>query len=249
VLCIRQFAEDKYFLFATKRGMVKRSAASLYARCRKTGITAVTLHDDDELMTVCEVKDDDYVVLATADGIAIRFSCRDVRGMGRGAAGVKGIALRHGDMVVSCLVMAEPANGKEEDFPEILTISALGYGKRTRLNLYRVQSRGGKGIINFRVTPKTGRVIGALPVTPGLALVLLSSNNKIMRMAVDEIRTVGRAAIGVRLVRLDEGGKVIGFDTVSLERLDDMNTEEVHPEGVSDEGPAPEISAAQEDAE
>ena len=232
VLCVREFADDHYFLFATRKGMVKRSRASLYARCRKSGLTAVALREDDELITVREVKSDDYVVLATADGIAIRFVCSDIRDMGRVAAGVKGIALRHGDTVVACLVMSSGHN--EEQPQEILTISALGYGKRTKMELYRLQSRGGKGIINFRVTPKTGPVIGAVPVIPGLSLVLLSSNNKIMRMAVDEIRAVGRAAIGVRLVRLDEGGRVVGFDTVSSERLDDMQTEEVHPEGMTD---------------
>ncbi len=232
VLTVREFADDRYFLFATRKGMVKRSRASLYARCRKTGLMAVSLREEDELITVSEVTDDHYVVLATADGIAIRFSCRDIRDMGRVAAGVKGIALRHGDNVVACLVLEEAENGNP--VPEILTISALGYGKRTLMDLYRLQSRGGKGIINFRVTAKTGPVIGAMAVTPGQALVLISSNNKILRTSIDEIRTVGRAASGVRLVRLDNGGRVIGFDTVTSECLEDMQTEEVHPEAATD---------------
>ena len=208
ILTVREFAEDKSFLFATRRGMVKRASAALYARSRKGGLIAVGLREDDELIMVREITDDDFVVLATADGIAIRFSCRDVRNMGRGATGVKGIALRHGDTVVACLVL-------KEDSPAIMTISALGFGKRTNVDLYRVQSRGGKGIINFKVTPKTGPVIGAKSVLDDEALVLLTSTNKIIRMGVDEIRSVGRATIGVRLVKLDDGARVVGFDTVN----------------------------------
>ncbi len=213
-LTVREFAEDRSFLFATRRGMVKRSSASLYARARKTGILAVGLREDDELIMVREITDEDFVVLATADGIAIRFSCREVRNMGRSATGVKGIALRHGDTVVACLAL------KEGEAPAIMTVSALGYGKRTSVDLYRVQSRGGKGIINFKVTPKTGPVIGARPVSDDEALVLLTSTNKIMRMSVDEIRSVGRATMGVRLVRLDEGARVVAFDTVNSEAED-----------------------------
>lgn len=238
-LTVREFAEDRYFLFATRKGMVKRSQAALYARSRKTGLIAVGLREDDELIMVRETTNDDFVVLATEDGIAIRFNCRDVRDMGRGAAGVKGIALHQGDAVVSCLVLPE-----SDHVTEIMSISALGYGKRTSVELYRVQSRGGKGIINFKVTPKTGPVIGAMPVRTGQALVLLTSANKVMRMGVDEIRSVGRATIGVRLVRLDEGGRVVGFDTVDADRLEDLQAEEVHPEGHCPESGVQEVPDA-----
>lgn len=208
ILTVREFSQDKYFLFATRKGMVKRSSASFYARARRTGLIAVGLRDGDELIMVKEVTDSDFIVLATTDGIAIRFSCKDVRNMGRGAAGVKGIALRPGDSVVACLVV------QEKEGPAIMTVSSLGYGKRTSIDLYRVQSRGGKGIINFKVTPKTGLVIGAKPVSDDEALVLLTSTNKIIRMSIDEVRSAGRATMGVRLVRLDDGAHVVGFDTV-----------------------------------
>lgn len=242
VLSIREFAEDKYFLFATRKGMVKRSSASLYARSRKGGLLAVGLREDDELIMVREITDDDFVVLATADGIAIRFSCRDVRNMGRSAAGVKGIALRHGDTVVACLVL-------KEDSPAIMTLSALGYGKRTSVDLYRVQSRGGKGIINFKVTPKTGPVIGAKPVGDEETLVLLTSTNKIIRMSVDEIRSVGRATMGVRLVKLDENARVIGFDTVNAEVgvEGDISELSLSEETEEKEMPAPPVTEEKQD--
>ncbi len=218
VLTVREFSDDKSFLFVTRKGMVKRSRASLYARSRKTGIIAVSLREDDELITVREVQDDSYVLLATADGIGIRFSCRDVRDMGRGASGVKGIALRRNDTVVAAVVLDPDTDEKST---EIMSISSLGYGKRTSVELYRLQSRGGKGIINFKVSPKTGPVIAAMPVKDDEGLVLLTSTNKIIRMGVDEVRCVGRATMGVRLVRLDEGATVVGFDTVSPDERDD----------------------------
>jgi DNA gyrase subunit A len=206
-LTVRSFEEDKYFLFITRRGMVKRSSASLYARARKSGLIAVSLKDDDELIMVRPIEDDAHVALATAGGYAIRFACGDVRPMGRGAAGVKGIALRRGDSVVAGLILRP-----DDQSTEIMSISALGYGKRTQVVLYRLQSRGGKGVKNFRVTPKTGPVVGGMPVREDDALILLTSTNKIIRMGLDEVRSIGRVTSGVMLVRLDEGARVVGFD-------------------------------------
>lgn len=208
-LVVREFTEDRHFLFATKQGMIKRSASSLYQRSRKSGIIAVSMRDDDELIAVREVNESSSVILTTAQGMAIHFSCRDVRPMGRSAAGVKGIALRPEDMVVACVTTLETEN------PEIMTVSKLGFGKRSKLELYRVQSRGGRGIINFKVTPKTGPVVGALPVCDDDGLVLLTSDNKIIRIGIDEVRTVGRATQGVRLVRLDDEGYVVGVDSIN----------------------------------
>jgi len=211
-LTVRNFAEDKYFLFITKRGMVKRSAASLYAKARKGGLIAVSLKEDDELIMVRPIEDDAHVALATTGGYAIRFACSDVRPMGRGAAGVKGIALRRGDSVVAGLILRP-----DDQSTTILSISALGYGKRTQVDLYRLQSRGGKGILNFRVTPKTGPVVGGMPVHEDDALILLTSTNKVIRMGLDQVRSIGRVTSGVMLVRLDEGARVVGFDRLALD--------------------------------
>ena len=215
-LTVREFSADQYFLFVTKKGMVKRSDASLYARCRKVGLNAVSLREGDELITVREVQDNCQVVLTTEAGLAIRFGCAEARPMGRGASGVKGIALRGVDSVVACVIMKE---GDEDS--SIMTVSRNGYGKRTKLELYRIQSRGGKGVINFRSTSKTGPVIGAMPVSDNDALILLTSTNKIIRIGVEEVRSVGRATQGVRLVSMDEGASVVGFD-----RIDDGGAEE-----------------------
>jgi DNA gyrase, A subunit len=216
VLTVREFTDDRFFLFVTRKGMIKRSAASLYAKCRKTGMIAVGLRDDDELIAVREVNETCNIVLTTRYGLAIRFQGNEARSMGRGATGVKGIALRGGDAVVACVVVMEGLD------PEIMTVSGKGYGKRTKLELYRIQSRGGKGIINFKVTPKTGDVIGAMTVAENDALILLTSTNKIIRIAVDGVRSVGRATQGVRLVALEDDAFVVGFD-----RIDDSNGDNI----------------------
>ena len=209
-LTVREFSDDKYFLFTSRQGMVKRSNASLYARCRKSGLIALGLKEGDELIAVREVTEADHVILATAHGMAIRFAMSDVRPMGRSASGVKGVGLRRGDRVVACVAVKDGDNSTM-----IMSVSALGYGKRTKIDLYRLQSRGGIGLINFKVSPKTGEVIEAKPVSDTDSLVLLTSTNKIIRLSVEEVRSVGRAAMGVRLVRLDEGATVSGFDTVA----------------------------------
>ncbi|MBG0777433.1 MAG: DNA gyrase subunit A [Desulfovibrionaceae bacterium] len=205
---IRDFVEDRHFLFVTRKGMVKRSSQDLYAKCRRTGLIAVGLRPKDELIAVREVDTRADVVLTTQNGYAIRFALKDVRSMGRGAAGVKGIALRGDDAVVSVCVIDSEARS------EILSVSSNGYGKRTQLDLYRLQTRGGKGVFNMKVTSKTGPVIGAVNVNDSDEIVVLTSGNKIIRMAVSGIRRVGRATQGVTLVRLDEGGTVAGFDLV-----------------------------------
>ena len=214
-LAIRDFSEDRYFLFITRKGMVKRSSAEQYSRSRRMGLMAVGLKEGDELLTVRNVMQNCQVIMVTEKGMSIRFSLDEIRVMGRMAAGVRGISLRKDDKVASAVVV----NGDAR--PELLTISSLGYGKRSQLDLYRVQSRGGKGVINMRVTPKTGHVIGAGMVNTTDEVVLLTSGNKIIRFGVDDISVVGRATQGVRLVRLDEGGQVVAFDLVR-----DANKEE-----------------------
>ena len=207
-LTLRDFTADRSLLFVTKKGMVKRSALEAYRNCRRSGLIAVGVRPGDELLRVKDVEARDELVLTTELGYAIRFDCGDVRTMGRSASGVRGILLRSDDNVAS-MVVAPPGERSE-----ILTISNFGYGKRTVLGQYRSQGRGGKGIINMRVTPKTGRVIGAVMVNAQDEMILLTSGNKIIRISVGEISLVGRATQGVRLVRLDETGHVLGFDLV-----------------------------------
>ncbi|WP_428563366.1 MAG: DNA gyrase subunit A [Solidesulfovibrio sp. DCME] len=207
-LAIREFSFERYFLFVTKRGMVKRSCTDLYKNCRSTGIIAVTLKEGDELLTVKEIDENAEVLLATQHGLSNRFRIAAIRPTGRAAAGVKGIALKGADRVAAGVIMS----GKGRD--EVLTISANGYGKRTSIEHYPLRSRGGFGVINMRVTPKTGQVIGAVMVTADDELLLLTSANKIIRLSVSGISSVGRATQGVMLVRMEDEATVTGFDLV-----------------------------------
>jgi DNA gyrase subunit A len=207
-LAIRDFSFERYFLFVTKRGMVKRSCTDLYKNCRSTGIIAVTLKEGDELLTVKEIDDNAEVLLATQQGLSNRFHISGIRPTGRAAAGVKGIALKGADRVAAGVIMT----GKGRD--EVLTISANGYGKRTSIEHYPLRNRGGSGVINMRVTPKTGQVIGAVMVTADDELLLLTSANKIIRLSVSGISSVGRATQGVMLVRMEDEATVTGFDLV-----------------------------------
>ncbi len=214
---IREFDQGRQFLFVTRKGMAKRTEVELYKHCRSNGIKAVILRPGDELIMVKEVGSEDQVILTTEQGQAIRFRCLDVRPMGRTAAGVKGIALVRGDIVVGAEVVS--ADVAEAAQTELLTVSAGGYGKRTPVDLYRLQSRGGKGIKTMKTTAKTGPLLGALMVSPEDEIILLTSGNKVIRMKVSEIRKVGRATQGVRLVSMEEGDQVAGFDLVRESQL------------------------------
>ena len=220
---LREFLDEEFFLFVTKRGMVKRTSVGQYRNCRSTGIRAVNLKEGDELNSVRRLNSEADVLLVTREGLSIRFSISDVRAMGRTAAGVKGIALKADDEVVSCVVSDDP----EGD--QVLAVSSGGYGKRTKIGKYRLQTRGGKGIINMRVTAKTGKVLGAVVVENDDEIVLLTSGNKIIRMCVGEISLVGRATQGVRLVRLDDDEHAAGFDLV-LDRSIDKGLERCETE-------------------
>ncbi|XPV76182.1 MAG: DNA gyrase subunit A [Desulfovibrio sp.] len=215
VITMREFDEDRFFLFVTKRGMVKRSSISLYGNCRASGLRAVNLKPEDELIMVREVETDSDCVLITEQGTAIRFSLQNVRAMGRNTAGVKGIALRGNDRVVAGVVT-------DGDRSHLLTVSEGGFGKRTDIEQYRKQTRGGKGIINMKVTAKTGNVYGAVLVSEEDEAMFLTSGNKIIRMRVGEISLVGRATQGVRLVRMEDSGSVVGFDIVPPQEQTDL---------------------------
>ena len=205
----REFADDRYVVFVTRQGIVKKTPLSEYANPRRSGIIAVRTRPGDEVIDAQVTDGDNDIVLATRDGVAIRFSERDVRPMGRAAAGVRGITLRKGDAVVGTVVVRRAA--------ELLTVTEKGMGKRTDLARYRRQRRGGRGILNLRVTEKTGKVVGVKEVQPGDEVMLITRNGIVNRQRVAEIRETGRAAQGVRLIALEEGDVVVDVASVVAE--------------------------------
>jgi len=197
----RGLEEDKYIMFFTRNGTVKRMRQSELRNIRRSGIRALELNEGDELIQVVSTEGNDDLMIVTAGGMAVRFNETDVRPMGRTAAGVRGIRLRDDDRVVAAL----PA----VDGEDVLPVTENGYGKRTAVSEYSVQNRGGLGLKTYQVTEKTGRLVGAVRTAGNEDLLLVSDDGTIIRMAVENISRFGRATQGVRLMRPNPGASVV----------------------------------------
>ena len=205
VIAVRDF-DDRYLVTATRGGQIKKTPIVAYANPRRGGIQATGLSAGDTVIGAAITRGDEQIVLATREGMAIRFKETDVRPMGRTAAGVRGIKLRKDDEVVDMAVVDPTAT--------LLTVCEHGYGKRTSFDEYRVQSRGGTGIINIRTTGRNGKVVGAKSVRDSDELMLITEDGMIVRIGMGDVRTIGRATQGVRLVRLAEGDRVVAVARV-----------------------------------
>ena len=205
IVAVKEFTEEFSLVMATAQGNVKKTNLPAFSNPRKGGILGITLDKDDRLIATALSNGKNEVLLATREGKSLRFSEKHVREMGRSARGVRGINLAKGDEVVSMLVFPSDI-GKTES--TLLTVTSLGFVKRSDFNGYRVQSRGGKGIINVKVTERNGRVVGALPVMPGDEIMTVTKNGMVVRCPLDDIRQTGRSAQGVRLISLKDGDEV-----------------------------------------
>ena len=211
VIPIQNFADGKYLLMATKKGLIKKTALSEYDTGRKTGLLAITLKDDDELISVKLTDGQDNVVLVTRKGLCITFDEKDVRPIGRVSQGVIGMRVAEDDEVIGMESII--AGGKAT----LLTITANGFGKRTELDEYRVQQRGGKGVITYKITPKTGELVGVKIADDIQDVMLITDTGTIIRMHVKEISVLGRSTQGVTLMRTNDGGKVVSIELVDNE--------------------------------
>ena len=211
IIPIQNFAEGKYLLFATRNGLIKKTALTEYNTARKTGLLAITLKDDDELIDVRLTDGEDNVVLVTKQGMCITFSERDVRPIGRVSQGVIGIRLDEGDTVIG---MESIVQGSKST---LLAITENGFGKRTELDEYRVQTRGGKGVITYKITPKTGTIVGIRIVNEDDDVMLITDTGTIIRINVTEISVLGRSTQGVTLMRTNEG-KVVSIEKIVPEK-------------------------------
>ena len=202
VVPVREFSEGRYVLMVTRKGVIKKTSLAEFQNIRTNGINAVNVDDDDELLDVVLTDGTKRIFIATHDGIAIRFDEEDVRPMGRAARGVRGIGLRAGDYVVSvCPVSAD-------DSERMLSISEQGYGKQTKISDYRLQSRGGRGVINMKATEKTGKVVAVFPVEDESEMMIITQHGKLIRIEANDIRKTGRSASGVRLIKTEGGDRV-----------------------------------------
>jgi DNA gyrase subunit A len=212
-LTVREFQSGRYVFFATKQGLVKKTALDEYANPRPSGIIAIKLNEGDEVIGVRLTDTAQEVILSTAGGQAIRFRESDVRPMGRNAAGVRGIHLDGDDAVVAVDVVAPDAT--------LLAVAERGYGKRTAVDEYRLTGRGGKGIITMNVTERVGRVVGVRMVRDDDDLMLVTDAGKVIRTPVRGISVIGRNTQGVRLIDLAEGEKVVGVACLAEKEGDD----------------------------
>ena len=210
VIPINNFSEGKYLLMGTKNGLIKKTALTEYNSARKTGLLAITLKDDDELIDVRLTDGEDNVVMVTKKGMSITFDEKDVRPVGRTAQGVIGIRLDEDDSVIGMESIISNIKGT------FLAITENGFGKRTELEEYRVQNRGGRGVITYKVTPKTGDIVGIRIATDEEDVMLITDNGTIIRLNVKDISILGRATQGVTLMRTNEG-KVVSIEKISLE--------------------------------
>jgi len=214
VVPVREFADDRYLLFATRRGLVKKTALSAYGNIRTVGLNAINIREGDELIDVKVTSGENEVILGTRGGMAIRFGEGDARPMGRATSGVRGIRLSKGDVVVGMVVLARPET-------TLLVVTEGGMGKRTEVDAYRLQQRGGKGVINIKTSAKTGKVVAVKSVIDEDELMFITRNGVVNRQRVAEIRTIGRATQGVRLVNLDDGDQVMDVARVIGENGED----------------------------
>lgn len=209
VIPIQNFAEGKYLLMATKNGLIKKTALKEYDTARKTGLQGITLKDEDELIGVRLTDGEDNVVLVTRNGLCITFDEKDVRPIGRVSQGVIGIRLDDDDEVIG--MESVIAGGKAT----LLAITENGFGKRTELDEYRVQKRGGRGVITYKITPKTGKLVGVRIATEEDDVMLITDTGTIIRLKVKEVSILGRSTQGVTLMRTNDGGKVVSIETLT----------------------------------
>ncbi|HEY4320628.1 MAG TPA: DNA gyrase subunit A [Gemmatimonadales bacterium] len=209
---VRKFGDDEWLMFVTRNGTVKKTVMSAYGNVRTVGINAINIDPDDELIDVQKTRGNDDIVLATSYGMSIRFHETDAREMGRATSGVKGIELDKGDTVIGMVVVKERA--------ELLVVSERGIGKRSPLADYRVQKRGGKGIITMQQTEKTGKLIALKDVLPEDELMMITKGGVIIRCPVEGIRVSGRNTQGVKLMNLDAGDHIVDVARVQKEEDD-----------------------------
>ena len=210
VFPIREFADDRYLVMITRRGVIKKTSLGEFANIRRNGLNAVGLDENDELLGVDLSDGSDNIILGTKDGMAVHFSEKDVRSMGRNARGVRAITLAAGDSVVAMDV-------EEADRREVLIVTSQAFGKRTPIDDYRHTSRGGKGVKAFAKEKEIGTVVDQILVKPDDEILLMTSGNQVIRIRVADIRKAGRSTKGVRLQKLERGDEVIAITNLGVQ--------------------------------
>jgi DNA gyrase subunit A len=228
VLPVKEFKETEFVTIVTRKGTIKKTTLGAFARPMKKGIIAITTDDGDSLVDAKVTTGNNHIILVSKFGQSIRFEEQDVRAMGRTARGVSGMRLDDGDVVIGMAVVSP-----DDTTVQVLTVTQKGYGKRTLLDEYRVQGRGGSGVITMKITDKNGPVVAVRQVKDEDDLIIASDRGKVIRTRVSEISEVGRVAQGVRLISMDEG-ETVGAVAKIVEKDEDH---EVKPAAPTPEAP------------
>jgi len=239
IVPVKRF-EERFLFFATARGVVKKTPLGAFSRPRATGIIAMGLDLDDELIGVAQTAGEDEIVLASHDGLAIRFSEQDVRPMGRTARGVRGMGLRGDDRVVALAATSEQAS--------LLTVCENGYGKRTQVSEYRKTRRGGKGVINIKVNERNGKVVSVIAVSDDDEVMLITARGIVLRTDLSQVRQIGRATQGVRLIRPEEGDRVVAVARVLNEEPNGSEGEDAADNETDQNGGSPDSGTTPSDS-
>ncbi len=216
-----EYTSNNFIVMCTKKGVIKKTSLEAYSRPRQNGIIAINIREDDQLLQASITSGQDEIVMALKSGRAIRFNESKVRPMGRGASGVKGVTLAGKDDEVVGMVCVSDLNS------DLLVVSQSGYGKRSRIEEYRITNRGGKGVKTINITEKTGRLVGILNVTDEDDLMIINKSGIIIRMHVSDLRTMGRATQGVRLINMSKSDSIASI--ASVERDDEEEVVELDP--------------------
>lgn len=208
--------DTKTVMMVTKFGRVKKTSLKQFNRPLRRGKIALTINEGDEIITAHLLRGNDTVFMISRNGMSIRFHESDVRTMGRTAAGVKGITLKGDDFIVGANVL------REESIKTVLTVTENGYGKRSQAGDYRIQRRGGKGIMAIKSSERNGDIVGAKIVDDDYEVILIADTGKMIRMPLDNVRVIGRTTQGVRLINLEENEKVVGMDVVEIDNSDEL---------------------------
>jgi DNA gyrase subunit A len=218
---IEKFEESKYIIFATRKGMIKKTELMAYSHPRKDGIIAINLNEGDELIEVKITDGAQDIILGTGEGKAVRFPENKVRSMGRTATGVKGISIEGDNEVVGMVVVKREGT--------LLVVSEKGYGKRSEISGYRITNRGGKGIITLKTTPRIGKLIALMEVVDDDDLMIITAKGIVIRLRVSQIRTIGRNTQGVRLIRIGEDDWITDVSRVIKEENNVEGAAEIPP--------------------
>ncbi len=222
---------NRYSLDVTENGLVKKTKLSAYSNPRTTGVIAINLDADDYLIGVVLTTGSDHIILGTRNGMTIKFDEKQVRSMGRVSRGVIGIRLREGDAVVDMVIAEQKA--------ALLTVCQKGYGKRTGLENYRVQNRGGVGLINIKTTARNGKVVALKTVQYTDELMMITAKGIIIRTGLDQIRSIGRNTQGVRLIKMKPGDELVAAAKIISEEINNSNNKKPDTEPKPEPEPKP----------